>query len=192
MIIVIVWEKDGIERWEIIERDTRIGISLGSCPLHRTRSLAPDRICQEVESMGLYEYSCMSDIGHLRRVTIVFEHWFDWCDFSFFPERYFLIEYPLIEWEESVFAFSAKKLFLCLCQAKCLSGTPTDIEKLSTIKMIRCISSMTLARMVTIHQKDNTSETQSTGNKGYNNTLKHRNIDSKTPEKMDHQTTIRV
>lgn len=79
-------------------------------------------------------------------------YWSHWGDRSFFPERYLLIEYPLVEREESVFAFATKKLLLRLRQAKRLSGTPTDIEKLSTIKMVRYIPPVAFARMVAIHQ----------------------------------------
>ena len=116
----------------------------------------------------------------------MFYCWFYGCDLSSFPERYLLIEYPLVEREESVLAFATKKLLLRLRQAKRLPSTPTDIEKLLPIKMVRYIPSVTLARMVTIHQEDNSCEAESTRNNRKNDTLKHRNnrnIGSKTPAK---------
>ena len=95
--------------------------------------------------MSLYEYGRMTDIGHLGCCCCMSSYWSHLGDLSSFPERYLLIEYPLVEREESVFAFSSKKLLLSLRQTKRLASTPTDIEKLSTIKMNLLVSLRWLA-----------------------------------------------
>lgn len=116
----------------------------------------------------------MSDIGHSSTRSIMPDDWFGGGDGSIFPERYSLIEYPLIEREESIFMFFTKKLLFRSCHTKYLSSTPADIVEFFTIKMVGNISFVVLARMMTIHQEYYGSEENPTRNDRKNNTLEHK------------------
>ncbi len=100
--------------------------------------------------MSLDQDSRMSDIGHLGCFCIMIFFGLYLYDASFFPERYLLIEYPLVECEESVCMLFSEKFFLSFCESERLSSWPTYVVELIPIKVIIYFSRIFFARKIII------------------------------------------
>ena len=115
-------------------------ISLWSCPLHRTGTIAPNWIRYEIDSLCLDEKRSMSDIGHFHGFTFMSCIWFYGMNMSLFPERDSLIEYPFPESEEPIFSFFSEKFFFRFSKSKCFPRIPSDVMKFFSIKVIILLS----------------------------------------------------
>lgn len=161
MIVVIVGENHEVELRKVRKSYSWCRKSSWSCPLNRTRTVTPDRIGEEIDSLCLDEECGMSDIGNFHGFTFMSRLWFYRMNMPFFPERNSLIQDPFPEGEETIFSFFSEKFFFCFGKSKCFSRVPSDIVEFFSIKMIVYFSCISLTGYSSIHEKYNPWEKSS-------------------------------
>jgi hypothetical protein len=97
-------------------------------------------------------------------------------DGTIFPERDTLIEYPLVDREETIFSFFTQKYLLRLCEPESLPCSPSDIIEPLPIIVITQFSYSTLARKHMIYIYTHTDECEDASYDTGHNMIDHHTI----------------